>query len=647
MVGTRHPRPHGGRRRSFGAALPFFAALVGLWLLTSPALAAPDALEAARIAARDRNLHQDRYWHVLLHYRPSLFGLRSLVDDPAFFLAPDGKTDPAAELAATLRGLFAPPDPDDPEAHAACRFPLRAKWLTETLDIPPNARPDPGCAEWETAVEAIGPKSAALIFPTYHMNNPASMFGHTLLTILSEEGTQLTAHAVNYSARTEETNGLFFAVKGLLGMYPGYYSVMPYYQKIQQYSDISQRDIWEYPLDLTRTEIRRMLMHLWELREIWADYYFFDENCSYNLLFLLEAARPGLRLTDRFSVFALPVDTIKAVRDEGLLGDPAYRPSRATKIQHRLARLSETQRRAVLDLVEGGLGPETLGDRFPDPANQAAILDVTAAYLQYRYAKGELARPEYRTALLATLKARSRLGRPEAEPPPAPLPPRPDDIHGTSRFWTGLGVRDGDAFVEVGWRPAFSDLIDTDFAPGQGTEIEFLSSRFRWIPDANRFTLERLDLIDILSLSPRDAFFSPYSWKLSAGLDRRLGPADDRTTVFRLATGAGVTYEVAGLGLVYGLLDPRLLLGGGLPENHAIGMGAVAGVLREIRPGWKAHLSGGARYFPIGHDHAAMAASLNQNLAVTKNTAIHLGLSWERIDAADAAEAVVNWYWFF
>jgi len=638
------PNAHEGRRR-FAAASSFFCALLISLAFASPVFARPG--EDASTAARERNLHRERFWHILLHYRPSIFGVRSLVDDPAFFLSPRGKSDPEAELTATLGAIFAEPDPDDPEAHAACKFPLRTAWLTEQLGIPDSIRPDPGCAKFDRAVADIRPRSAAMIFPTYHMNNPASMFGHTLLTILSEEGAQLTAHAVNYSARTEETNGLFFAVKGLLGMYPGYYSVQPYYQKIQQYGDISQRDIWEYPLNLTRPEIHRLLMHLWELREVWADYFFFDENCSYNLLFLLEAARPSLHLTDRFNVFALPVDTIKAARAEGLIESADYRPSRATKIRHRLARLSPEQRDAVLSLVEGERAPETLAEDFSDAGAQARMLDAAAAYLQYRFAKRELTLPRYRQSLLATLKARSRLGRrPESELH-IPPPPRPDEIHGTSRVWTGVGVRDGEVFLEAGWRPAFSDLIDTNFAPDQGMEIEFLGARFRYEPKENRAALERIDIIDITSLSPRDPFFSPYSWKLSAGLHRKLRPGADRTTVFRLATGAGLTYDLPGVGLVYALLDPRILLGGGLPENYALGMGAVGGILREIRPGWRVHLSGGGRYFPLGHEHEAMDVSLDQNFEVTKNTSLNLTLSWEQSDGENAAEAALNWYFFF
>ncbi len=165
------------------------------------------------------------------------------------------------------------------------------------------------------------------------MNNPSSMFGHTLLRFDragQDEKTRLLSYAVNYGAVTGNDNGLLFAVYGLTGGYPGTYSVMPYYQLVRQYTDFENRDIWEYQLNLTPAEVRRLLEHLWELREQYADYYFFDENCSYQLLFLLDVARPGLRLADRFPVYAIPVDTVRAVvRQDDLLvarGVPPVQP---------------------------------------------------------------------------------------------------------------------------------------------------------------------------------------------------------------------------------------------------------------------------------------------------------------------------------
>jgi len=164
------------------------------------------------------------------------------------------------------------------------------------------------------------------------MNSPASMFGHTLLTIDTESGTKLLSHALNYAAVTPDTFGPLFAVKGLFGLYRGYYSILPYYAKIQEYSDMERRDMWEYGLNLDKTEVVRLLMHAYEMDLIYSDYFFFDENCSFNLLFMLEAARPGLDLTGRMGAWVMPLDTIRAVKESGLVSEVHYRPSRTAKI---------------------------------------------------------------------------------------------------------------------------------------------------------------------------------------------------------------------------------------------------------------------------------------------------------------------------
>ena len=87
-------------------ASPFLFPLVFLprFLLNNPRnrFSYPDALieEAHR-----KELHKENYWYILLHYKNGFSGMKSLVDDPDFFLAPDGKRNPQAELDATIRAF--------------------------------------------------------------------------------------------------------------------------------------------------------------------------------------------------------------------------------------------------------------------------------------------------------------------------------------------------------------------------------------------------------------------------------------------------------------------------------------------------------------------------------------------------------------
>ncbi len=135
--------------------------------------------------------------------------------------------------------------------------------------------------------------------------------------------------------KTRGSTGRAFAFKGLFGLYHGKFSIAPYYLKVKVYGDIENRDIWEYRLNLTEKEIDRLLRHVWEMRFAWFDYYFFDENCSYHLLSLLEVARPGLHLTDRFSLWVIPSETIRAMDEAGLVKKVRFRPARDTLLRKR------------------------------------------------------------------------------------------------------------------------------------------------------------------------------------------------------------------------------------------------------------------------------------------------------------------------
>jgi hypothetical protein len=76
------------------------------------------------VRARAERLAERREWLDLGHYRPDLVGpgWTSLIDSPQFFTAANGKTDPAAELEATIAAFFAPPSAAPGRAASAVRL---------------------------------------------------------------------------------------------------------------------------------------------------------------------------------------------------------------------------------------------------------------------------------------------------------------------------------------------------------------------------------------------------------------------------------------------------------------------------------------------------------------------------------------------
>ena len=285
-------------------------------------------------------------WVNLLHYQggPALNNYLSQVDDPIFFNAINGKTNPKNELQETLKAFYKATTSSHDE-HAQCRFIGRLNWLQNTYPESFKHLPKITCNEYTKWRKEVPEEKVSLIFPAYHLNSPSSMFGHTLLRIDSADNKQAStwlSTAVNFGANIQNSdNSLFFAVKGLAGGYSGTFIVAPYYEKIKEYNRQENRDIWEYPLNLTPEETKRIVLHLWELKNIKFDYYFFDENCSYRLLELLQVARPELKLTQQFGLTAIPIDTVRSIEQANLMQGTVYRPSQTTSINYLLNKLNK------------------------------------------------------------------------------------------------------------------------------------------------------------------------------------------------------------------------------------------------------------------------------------------------------------------
>lgn len=624
------------------------AILLGL-LLTEPPRSAAEAMDPRpwQERARETHLAGSRAWQVLLHYKPDLLGRTvSLIDDPRFFLAATGKTDPQAELDADIAALFLPADHEHPEEHMRCRFPARSRLLSEALGIDPALLPTVACSELDQALEKIEPQRAVLIFPGNHNNSPASMFGHTLISVEGRHQSRLLSFAVNYAAHTDETNGFAYAVKGVFGFYPGYYSLLPYYVKVREYNDLERRDVWEYDLALTPAEVERMTLHIWELRDIASEYYFFDENCSYNLLFLLEAARPELDLTGASRPWVIPLDTVRTVEQAGLVRAMHYRPSKATRIAALAGKMDPTETDLALELLADRLAVAELATAGLGNEAQMRILDVTIETTEFRYYRKELDQDAYQQRSLELLRARSRLGRAGEDYLGLADPGRPDHGHGSNRLALGIGVRGDDWYQELRLRPAYHNLLDADQGYLAGSQIDFANLVLRYTPERNQLALQTFDLIDIVSLSPRHAFFKPVSWKVTTGFHQRQFEDADDHLVYRLNPGGGFTWGDERV-MAYLLMETEGLLSGRFRDSFALGIGGSAGVLATPLPAWKVHLAARQLWYELGDPHRGLEVSLRQNFAVNEKFSVVFEVGRERTFGRYVTDGslLLNYYW--
>lgn len=554
-----------------------------------------------------------------MHYQVGVFGLRSLVDDADFFLSEGGKVDPQAELEATIRTIFR--EVKKGTDHPICRFAARFAWLKEVLEIDTARLPFAECERVDKFLAQIRPKSVSLVFPASYMSNPASMFGHTLLTIDTSEESKLLSHAINYSAVTEETFGPIFAVKGLFGFYDGYYSMLPYYEKLQEYSDVNHRDIWEYSLNFNEEEVERLLLHASEMDFIGSDYYFFDENCSYNLLFLLDAARPGLNLANQVGWWVTPLDTIIVARNAGLVEEVVYRASKTRKIRYLVSLLSDGGQEITWSVATGKPAPDIVLDRDSSEDEKVLILDAASEYVQYLYTKEHLSKSTYVKRFRDILRVRSLIPT-GAERYEVPTPTRPDKGHGQARVSVGLGLQDDTGFQEFRFRPVYHGFLDSSEGYLNNSKIVFGQITMRHYSTDGATKLEALDVIELGSFVARDRFFKSFSWNVYTGLQRRMLEDGNNHLLYRLNPAFGVSYRMGPPGLFYILSDADFNVSGALEDNYSLGIGGSLGIMADVTGHWKIHGVGTYRHYGFEEKNDFWEGTIRQSYILSKNTSL-------------------------
>ncbi len=526
----------------------------------------------------------------------------SEIDDPRFFFAKEGKENPEAELNATLEALFNETRFDDNAS--GCLFPARKAWLQEKLSI--TDFPHVECREYDDTIEKLSPTSATLVFPSAHINSPASMFGHTFLRINSKYESKLLAYAINYAADADQKkeNGFSFAIKGLFGGYFGKYSLLPYYEKLKEYRDTERRDIWEYDLNLSQEEVMKMVRHIWELNGTKSYYYFFTENCSYNMLWLMEIARPSVHIREHFTYQVIPLESVHATNAEELIAKEFYRPSKRTILLKYEKLIDDGVIHYVKELQEDAqLDSIVLKDQTISLQQKQYIFEAAIEYLEYTYSRNEMKKERYLERFYQLSSARAQLGKGEIlhfENPQNPI-----NAHRAVKTTIGGAFRDSHYYTLLGIRPAYHTLEDPQYGYLRGTQIEFLNLELGITKDSLK--LEDLTVLSIKSIAQRTKLFSPFSWRTKFGWDKNY---IDTKANFSATVGAGLSWGNK-LGYLYLMLDPLYYVA----DKSAGGIGASIGFDIDGYKMLKTNVEITQRHYDTGDEQLLISAVQSINIS--------------------------------
>lgn len=600
--------------------------------------------------AISEKIYKERDWYVLMHYKkPPARKIRSLVDDEKFFLSKNGKYDPKAELEATINAFFNKEiSKDNDNNHPLCKFTGRREWLIERLNIDRSKLPQKKCTEYDEFYKKVDPTSVTLIFPFMYMKNPASMFGHTMLRINNSKNDPLTSYSVTFAASMpEDVNGFVYTFKGTFGGYFGYYKIKKYYDTLFEYGNVEKRDIWEYELNLSKAETIKLFNHLWEMNGIGSDYWFFDENCSYNMLLLLEAGRPSENLS--VSIFwEAPTNTVKLIYSKGFVTDIKYRPSHLKLLENYSYGLSGKAVKLAQDVALNKLPPQAVTDSSYTESEKVAIFDFAIETMRFNFLQKKLLTvemfDEYKKSTISLLSERAKIRKKTVHKVKEPVPPHKG--HDITRIRFGAGVENFKEFyTEYGFKLGFHDLDDIDSGFIPNSQLTVLNVNLRWNMDTGRVFVKDAEFFTYGSYVPLTKMMQSISWKIEFGGDDRGFSRNRNFFTPYLRGGAGLTLSYDSF--YFWLLGmTELSLAEGYDTYAGIGLGGSAGMSYSFKYG-KLLAEGYYRYYVLGGMDDEAGFSGSYILPVTQNNSIELKYTYSNHWNIENQDLGLFWRFYF
>ncbi len=600
--------------------------------------------------AINEEAYNERMWHVLMEYKSfPVKKLQSLVDDEKFFLSENGKYSSKDELEATILALFDDNiSKDNDNLHPVCVFKGRLEWIVERFNVDRDKLPQKACTDYDEFREKLSPTSVTVIFPFMYLKNPASMFGHTMIRINNKNNDPLTSYSVAFAASMGNDNVLKYITLGLFGGYFGYFIVKEYYKTIFEYGNMENRDIWEYDLNLTEEETIKLFNHLWELQGIGSKYYFFDENCSYNMLLLLESARPDLYLSTSI-LWEAPTDTIKKIKKAGLIKNKKYRPSHIKILDIYSKGLSKKAINLAKEISQDKSKIKDVDNYDFSVEEKASIYDLAAENIRFQFLKEanltEKIVKDYQENILDVLTYRAALGVKSQKE--IKEPSSPDLGHNITRIRLGYGLENfKESYIEAGFKLGFHDLDDIDRGFIQNSQLSILDINFRWNFYKNKLTVPKASLIRFGNFVPINSMMKQVSWKIEVSGEEKDYKLGENFFTPNIAGGVGLTFLKGGFS-AWIMADIDLSFSEGYnPYYTGLGFGGDVGTMYSFIGG-KFLGDFYYRYYVIENLGAEFGGDFSYIIPITQNNSLEIKYSYKNHWEKENHNLGIFWRFYF
>jgi len=488
-------------------------------------------------------LAKDQTWLNLLHYDKNK--QKSTILNKDFFLTKEALLNPRSELKKTL--LAYEKDMLD-EKHALCRFPSRYYWISQYIPLKDYKLKRKKCTSLYSWKRRHKADTLSVVFVSGFLGNPASAFGHSFIKINQKEknSNHLFDTTISYGAKLpEKYTMLSYIYNGLTGGYNATYSDKYYYMDDIAYSHQEFREMWEYKLYLTKSEIDFLLLHLWELRNQEFKYYFFNRNCGYKISELLELVyKKDLR--GEATLWYAPIETFFRLREiekyyNTIFSDVKYIPSQQQKIYAFYNMFNKKQKKIINDLIEKKINLKLLEYSLLKDKEKIKILDFLLEYLMYKSINtDDFKDNNFKQSVLLKRLSFPRYAYVKKEP----IDKQDITLYDKPTF-ISLGYSKSNLLL--GYAP-FS-LNEVGYNQYNGDILNILSGTIA--VNKNKISLHHLDIMKIRRLKTQKIPFdiaNPYSWSIQIGID-------NRTDIdYFVDAGIGFSWQISSYINVYSML---------------------------------------------------------------------------------------------
>lgn len=431
---------------------------------------------------------------------------------------------------------------------------------------------------------------------------------------------------------------------GIFGGYQAKFSSEAFHRHSQIYNETELRDLWEYKLELTQDEVDLVLAHHWELHDKTFTYYFFKQNCAYQIAKLLELVvdRP---LMNPSKPWVMPYDVIAAAAEpygdnKKVVQSIRRHESRQEAFYSKFHQLTQNEQTVTQKIAEDINYIKAATYQGLDIRSKKRIVETLLDYYSFlEVSQGELD-PEQKEGRRKLLAERFVLSTEQVDwlasssaPPHEAQYPSLLQVSPTYNSHNGEGL-------ELRYRANYYDLLSLDAGRLPFSELSMFDLRLLYRD--NNWSLKRWDLFNIQNLNvsstglPHDGGFS---WSLRAGVANVDLRCDD-CLVAGISGSLGKSYRLNNNTALYSMIDGKVQAPD--RERGKLKAGISTGLISRLTPEWRMSLAVGYHYYLDNIEQHGHTIEWEQRFGQAKDWDIRTNLSY---DGASELSVSYRYYW--